>query len=264
MFRDGEFVFKANWIFKTISHFATKKFIFEVDGDDAEIKVKVDDGFFNRNWSSDGSDLTIYIPKSSSIEAGGVSTDFDVDGVQGGIRVNSVSGSIEVQDIAKSLNLESVSGDIDVADSLGKMRLVSVSGDVQVEGKAKHFDVSTVSGDIEANIGLTELIDLTSVSGDLEIQFDLQEEGRLEAGTVSGDVTLSFGDDDINASFDINTGPGGDIRNARHGSHETSSGRPQNNAGLRAALVADGRGPGSAGKIRTGAPTLRTRVENHA
>jgi DUF4097 and DUF4098 domain-containing protein YvlB len=192
---------------------ATKKFIFEVDGDDADIKVKVDDGFFNRNWSSDGSDLTIYIPESSSVEAGGISTDFDVDGVQGGITVHSVSGDIDAQNIAKSINIESVSGEIDVSDSDGKMRLVSVSGDVKTDGKAKHYDVSTISGDIEASIGLSELIDLVSVSGDLNIQFDLEDEGRLEAGTVSGDVILRFGNKEINASFDINTGPGGDIRN---------------------------------------------------
>lgn len=192
---------------------ATKKFIFEADGDEVNIKVKVDDGFFNRNWSSDGSDLTIYIPESSSVEAGGVSTDFDVDGVQGGITINSVSGDIDAQNIAKSLNIESVSGDIEVSDSSGKMRLVSVSGDVITVGQAKHYDVSTVSGDIEASIGLSELIDLASVSGDLHIKFDLEDEGRFEAGTVSGDVTLNFGSDEINASFDINTGPGGDIRN---------------------------------------------------
>lgn len=192
---------------------ATKKFIFEVDGDDAEIKVKVDDGFFNRNWSSDGSDLTIYIPESSSVDAGGVSTDFDVDGVQGGITINSVSGDIDAQNITKSLNIESVSGDIDISDSWGKMRLASVSGDVKTDGKAKHYNVSTVSGNIEASIGLSELVDLVSVSGDLDVEFDLEDEGRVEAGTVSGDVTLMFENEKINASFDINTGPGGDIRN---------------------------------------------------
>jgi hypothetical protein len=192
---------------------ATKTFIFEVDGDDVDIKVKVDDGFFNRNWSSDGSDLTIYIPESSSVEAGGVSTDFDIDGVQGGITVHSFSGDIDAQNIAKSINIESVSGEIDVSDSAGKMQLVSVSGDIKTDGKAKHYDVSTITGDIEASIGLSELIDLVSVSGDLDIQFDLEDEGRLEASTVSGDVTLSFGNKEINASFDINTGPGGDIRN---------------------------------------------------
>ena len=192
---------------------ATKKFIFEVDGDDAEIKVKVDDGFFNRNWSSDGSDLTIYIPESSSVEAGGISTDFDVDGVQGGITVNSVSGDIDAQNIARSINIESVSGDIDVSDSDARMRLVSVSGDVTTNGNAEHYDVSTISGNIEASVGLSELIDLVSVSGDVDIQFDLENEGRIEAGTVSGDITLSFGRKEINASFDINTGPGGNIRN---------------------------------------------------
>jgi len=192
---------------------ATKKFIFETDGDDTEIKVELDDGFFDRSWNSKDSDLTVYMPASCSLEAGGVSTDYDVEGIEGGISVNTVSGDIDADEIAKSLDLESVSGDISVTDSWGKMKLSSVSGDIRTDGKAEHFDVNTVSGDIEASIGLTELLDLASVSGDLDIKFELSDDGRVDAGTVSGDVTLIFGNDKVNARFDINTGPGGDIRN---------------------------------------------------
>lgn len=192
---------------------ATKKFIFEADENDAHIKVKIDDSFFKHNWGSGGSDLTVYIPESSSLEASGVSTDYDIDGIQGGVTLGSVSGDIDAQNISKKIDLNSVSGDIKISDSSGKMTVESVSGDVEVDGKAQHFDVHSVSGDIEADIGFTELVDLASVSGDINLLFELSDDGRVDASTVSGDIHLTFGNNKINAQFDLNTGPGGDIVN---------------------------------------------------
>jgi DUF4097 and DUF4098 domain-containing protein YvlB len=207
---------------------ATKKFIFDANGDDAKIKVEIDDGFFKHNWGSGGSDLTVYIPESSSLEAAGVSTDYDVDGVEGGVTINTVSGDIDAQDIFKS------------ADSSGKMKLASVSGDVEINGKAQHFDVNTVSGDIDAVIGLSELIDLASVSGDLDIEFELADDGRVDASTVSGDINLKFGNRKVNARFDLNTGPGGDIRN------EITDDRPDTSSFIGSESIKFNSGNGSA------------------
>ena len=202
---------------------ATEQFIFETSGDRTVIKVKINDGFFNKNWNADDTQLTIYVPKESSVDAGGVSTDFVITGVIGGLSSNSVSGDITVKGIHKSLDLQSVSGDIQVRKSQGKMQLTSVSGDISATGKAHYFDATTVSGDIEADIGLANLIRLSTVSGDIEIQFSLAEDGSLNARTVSGDQTLVFGSSTINAKFDINTGPGGDIRNSITEHHSDSS-----------------------------------------
>ena len=202
---------------------ATEQFIFETSGDRTIIKVEINDGFFNKNWNADDTELTIYVPKESSIDAGGVSTDFAISGVIGGLNSNSVSGDITVEGIQKLLDLQSVSGDIQVRKSQGKMQLASVSGDIDVSGKAHYFDATTVSGDIEADIGLANLINVSTVSGDIEIHFSLAEDGSLNARTVSGDQTLVFGSSTINAKFDINTGPGGDIRNAITEHHSASS-----------------------------------------
>jgi DUF4097 and DUF4098 domain-containing protein YvlB len=193
---------------------ATEEFIFETSGDRTVIKVEIDDGFFNKNWNADDTELTIYVPKESSIEADGVSTDFEITGVMGGLSTNSVSGDITVEGIQKSLDLQSVSGDIRIHKSQGKMQLASVSGDIDAIGKAHHFDATTVSGDVNADIGLADFVNLSTVSGDIEIHFSLAEDGSVNAGTVSGDQTLIFGDGTINAKFDINTGPGGDISNS--------------------------------------------------
>ena len=45
------------------------------------------------------------------------------------------------------------------------------------------------------------------------MDFELLEDGRVDAETVSGDIDLEFSSSTVNAWFEINTGPGGDIRN---------------------------------------------------
>ena len=192
---------------------AAREFIFKRSGDKVLIKVEIDDGFFNKNWSSDDTDITVRIPENSSLESTGVSTDFDINGVKGGVTVNSVSGDIDVDEVFEELDIETVSGDIRVTDSEGKMQLATVSGDIEAYGAAVFFDATTVSGDLEAEIGQADLVDLSSVSGDLELDFKLADDGRVDAKTVSGDINLTFDNKTVNARFDIDTGPGGDIKN---------------------------------------------------
>jgi len=193
---------------------ASEEFIFKRSGNKTLIKVEIDHGFFSKNWNSDETDITIHIPADSSLHSTGVSTDFDITGVKGGINANSVSGDIDVDEALQEIDIETVSGDVSITDSEGKMQLATVSGDIQAFSNAIHFDATTVSGDVEAEIGLSDLIDLSSVSGDLDMDFELADGGRVDARTVSGDITLSFDNKVVNARFDINTGPGGDIKNS--------------------------------------------------
>ncbi|NNC99500.1 MAG: DUF4097 family beta strand repeat protein [Gammaproteobacteria bacterium] len=189
------------------------KFIFENSGSETTIKVELEDDSWGRNWNSGDTELTIYVPRASSIDCGGVSTDFKITGLQGGVSANSVSGDIEIAKVAKYMSIETVSGDVNVKDSQGKMKLSSVSGDVTVDGAARQFKVTTVSGDLEADLELTEYMDLSSVSGDLDVEFEFAEDGEIEAGTVSGDIILVFHNGQVNARFNLETGPGGDIEN---------------------------------------------------
>ena len=193
---------------------ATEEFIFKTDGDDTVIKVEIDDGYWDKKWNTSETDLVIHIPEPSRLIVSGVSTDVDVNKIRGGVELNSVSGEIEVNDVAEKVNVETVSGDVRITNSWGKMKVSSVSGDIDTDGKAVYFDAQSVSGDIEAVIGESEIVELTSVSGDIELKFSLMDDGRVDAETVSGDIELQFKNEPVNAYFEINTGPGGDIRNS--------------------------------------------------
>lgn len=190
-----------------------KEFIFKKSGNSILIEVKPKNGSGHR-WGSNNAELTIHVPAGSSVQSAAVSSDFTAIGIQGGIDTTTVSGDIELSEISDGVEAESVSGDIELENGSGKIRLSSVSGDITAAGSATHFIVQTVSGDIEASIGKTDLLDLNSVSGDIDIIFELAIDGRVDGSTVSGDIVLNFKSEIVNARFDLDTGPGGDIENS--------------------------------------------------
>lgn len=193
---------------------AIEEFVFKTDGDETVIMVENKHRYYDKYWSSGSSDLVIRVPSGSQVTGQGVSSDFQVDGVEGGLKIGTVSGEIEVDSSSDNITLETVSGNIDINDSWGKMKLSSVSGDIDADGKALFFDAQTVSGDIDGVIGKTELIDVNSVSGDIDLVFEMSRDARLDAETVSGDLNFTFNNKNLDADFEVDTGPGGDIDNA--------------------------------------------------
>ncbi len=197
-------------------------FTFKTKGDRTKIEHSGEHGFWNRSRSGSYAKLTIYAPRNSNFRVDGTSTGYELHNIAGQVRVNTMSGDIELDGGTGSVELESVSGDVIVKGASGRLNLSSVSGDIEASGKAQQFDAQTVSGSIRAKIGKSNDIKLESISGDIEIQLELDEDARLLAGTVSGDIDVSFDSDAINASFDIETGPGGEIEN-KISNHKTQS-----------------------------------------
>lgn len=199
------------------------QFVFRTSGDDTRIEVESKHGFWG-NWKGGGySKLTIYCPRGSSIMTEGASSSFAITGIEGSVNSSTMSGDISLQGGNGKVKLESVSGDVDIVDAKGKISLASVSGDVSAKVEARHFEAQSVSGSIDASIGMAEHVELESVSGDIELIFELAKSGELDADTVSGDIDIKFLNDDLDASFEIDTGPGGDIRNLVSDDKQSSS-----------------------------------------
>lgn len=202
-------------------------FVFETHGKNTRIELT---GDHNSWWgnNSASADLKVYVPRNTAVIADGVSVNFSFDDLPRSVRVNVISGNVELSNGGGKIDLNSVSGDIVVNNAKGKLDLASVSGDIEVEGDAKYFDASTVSGSISARIGMAERIELETVSGDIELELGLSDDARLEADTVSGDIEVKIINSVINTTFEIETGPGGRVKNRlskdKMGSNMTFSG----------------------------------------
>jgi uncharacterized protein YdeI (BOF family) len=207
----------------------TREFIFEVDGDQTEIRVRLP-GHLS-GWSSNsGSDLRIFVPVGNNVNVRGVSTDVDVRNLHSGLEVNDVSGDMTVSNVDRGADLTTVSGEISLRNATGKIRVRSVSGDIEsrnavgpgsyhsvsgsidVNGAGSEIDVETVSGEID--VRATEIMELSghTVSGDIDITTSLVADGTVDLRTISGTIDLDL-PSDTNARFDVMTGSGGTIRN---------------------------------------------------
>ncbi len=186
--------------------------VFKTSGKDVKLEIRDQHTSWWGNSSHNSANFIVYVPFDSDLDIEGTSLEIEVNQVKGALEVNSISGSIQANGPSDRVDIESISGNIEIEDASGKVRLRTVSGDIKADVEANSFVAKTVSGDIDGRIGRSEYVSTLSVSGDVEIELSLVSDARVEGQTVSGDLEFDFVDQ-INADFELNTGPGGDIRN---------------------------------------------------
>jgi hypothetical protein len=138
-------------------------------------------------------DLEIDVPRGAAISIDTASGNIEAEGLAGEQRYRTASGDLQVRDAAGTLELTSVSGDSEVF-LVGPTDLMirSVSGDVAVSGGSlRSLRVGTTSGDIRVDspILARKGTQIDTLSGDVGLIADAAAGMRIEAKTVSGDLT---------------------------------------------------------------------------
>lgn len=191
-----------------------ERFIFEVKGKQAEIKVKMPSHWGRYNdGNNNGSRLIIKVPNKSDIEFEGVSSDVTAREISGDIELSSVSGDVKSERLEGRVDLRSVSGSIVSKKSGGRLELESTSGDVSCVQCRGELTAASVSGDVTVELTQSSDLELSAISGDVEARVTKFSRGAsVEASSVSGSVSFSF-DEKVSARFDLGTHAGGSISN---------------------------------------------------
>ena len=159
----------------------------------------------------DGSDLDIKVPAGSSVEVDTVSAEVAVDRVLGDVKAQTVSGGATVAGRPREFDAKTVSGEIEITAANAPGRASSVSGGVTLRGVAGAVEARSVSGDVLVKGGDATRVELETTSGDIRFEASLAKDGRLDAKSVSGTVTLDLPAATA-ADFDVSTFSG-DITN---------------------------------------------------
>src|SRR5262249_50625863 len=94
-----------------------------------------------------------------------------------GANINTTSGAVELQGVREALVVESVSGDIHIREAEdARLSLSTTSGEVSYEG--------SLAPGSENNV--------TSISGDVRLQLPEDSGLRIEASSVSGDLSTNL------------------------------------------------------------------------
>ncbi|MEP4891324.1 MAG: DUF4097 family beta strand repeat-containing protein [Aliiglaciecola sp.] len=210
----------------------TEKFIFERDGNEVIIKVKVNSKRNGWNWNSDdGDDLEIYVPFNSHINYNSTNANVEVTEVRGSADIDTVNGGIDVSNLSGRLRIEAVNGDVEAHSLQGNIKIQtvngdikdrdstaseatyeSVNGDINVSLDTPEVKAETVNGDIELTLGKVEHLNLNTVNGSVDASLELAPQGDVRATSVGGSISLYF-QSDISARFDLQGHAGGKITN---------------------------------------------------
>lgn len=178
----------------------TERLLFEAGPQRTTVRV-----ILPRNCRScQGSDLTIKVPRRSSLGVDAVSAAINVQDVEGVCTLKSVSGDVQVSGAARRVEARSVSGEVRVRAVGGCVRARSVSGNVVIDGAEGSVDGSSVSGSIEVKGRSLSRAELSTTSGSIRLDGRLVAGGKVEARSVSGDITVVLPGDTV-ADFEVTT-----------------------------------------------------------
>jgi hypothetical protein len=139
-------------------------------------------------WGGDF-ECRITCPPGSDLDLSGSSTQVDVGGELGSVKVKTASGDVRLDVVGDELEVRTASGGISV-DTIGAdASLATVSGDLRVQQVEAPLTARTVSGDLTLGT-IREAVSLATTSGDVEIKSVAGGDVRVQ--TVSGDVRVGI------------------------------------------------------------------------
>ena len=176
----------------------------------------------------------ISVPASAQAAITTSSGEIVIEGVDGAVTLSTVSGDIRANDLQGGLTAGTTSGEVRLNNLLGKLEVNSISGDVQLEegkvegasinttsgevtldGVSGALNIETVSGDVTVRDAQASQLSLSTTSGDIEYTGELAGSGASTLNSISGDLKLALPEDssvkldastvsgDISSDFDL-------------------------------------------------------------
>ena len=137
-------------------------------------------------------DYDITVPARTAIEIGGMYADVTLEGTRGDVRVNTIEGDLSVRGAEGTISLTTINGDIDVRGARGRVELRSTSDDIFAEDVEGELTAETVSGDIELRRINVSRLEAQTVSGDVTFTGTIRNDGSYVLVTHSGDVVAGI------------------------------------------------------------------------
>ncbi|HEX8783595.1 MAG TPA: DUF4097 family beta strand repeat-containing protein [Steroidobacteraceae bacterium] len=166
----------------------------EVSSEGGHTSIKVRQPAF---YGHGGARLQVKIPKDSELGVSAVSADVSTSGVLGVQRLSTVSGRITAEIAGADVELKTVSGSVQVKGhgQPGRLRASTVSSDVHLEHAGGDIEAGTVNGALIASLDGAHSVRGHTTSGDLRFDGTLAHGATLEAGSISGTLTVRVGAD---------------------------------------------------------------------
>lgn len=144
------------------------------------------------------SDMDLEVPRGATVYVKTRDGDIEISNVAE-VRAETSTGNINLQHVAKAVEASTVSGDIVLEDSNGRIRLRSISGSLEAI-RAKVVEpndflyAKTISGDVRLEQIAQPRVEAGTITGDVTLTGPLAPGGFYSFNTTTGDITLNMPD----------------------------------------------------------------------
>jgi len=132
-------------------------------------------------------------PEGTRVSARSLSGSISVTDIKGDINATTLSGDVRIVNGARVMSAKSTSGDVDIVNLQSPVGLDAgtVSGSLTVRNStAPRLRLNSVSGDIVISASTSGRVDARTVSGNVEFTAPLEQNGRYELNSHSGDIRI--------------------------------------------------------------------------
>jgi DUF4097 and DUF4098 domain-containing protein YvlB len=143
-----------------------------------------------RSWRPGGHprfDITVRLPKRSTVDLGTASATISTRGVLAEAHAKTASGEVSIEQVEGDCKVHAASGDIKLGTIGGIVDIKTASGDLRVARVSGRCSAKSASGAVD--IGWAgDLVSATSASGDITLRDAAQ--GEVICRSTSGDIAI--------------------------------------------------------------------------
>jgi len=159
----------------------------------------------------EGDRIVLTVPKNTRLKVKTVSSDIEINGVQGNLHISTVSGDIEIAGAVQKENksrieVSTISGDIKLSKINAELDAKVKSGDFFIWGAKVSGTIKLYSGDIEVlDTEFTDSISIKTFSGDIELK-RASIKGSAKIETFYGDIDITVKNSDVSVCAESKNG----------------------------------------------------------
>ncbi len=155
--------------------------------------------------------VVLTVPKNTRLKVKAVSSDVEVNGMQGDLSISTVSGDVEVTgtievDKTPRIEISTISGDVELNGITAELDVKLKSGDLSIHSSKVSGLIKLYSGDVE--VSDTEFVSnlaIKTFSGDTELK-EVKVKGSVEVETFYGDIDIVVKNRDLSVSAESKRG----------------------------------------------------------
>lgn len=152
--------------------------------------------------SSDDVEIEVWVPRGARVEAHTNSGDITIHGSRGDVDVQTFSGDVDIVDVG-NVTASSLSGDVSIRTSAG-VTATTNNGDLSISDAHGAIDATSISGDVSISRAVSKSVKARATSGDVSYSGTVEQGGRYELNSHSGDIEMSV-PRDAGAQVDVTT-----------------------------------------------------------